>query len=155
MLRKGIFQPLVLATILAAGSLALCTMADLWVFGVYREDSLGKVEDLCFLPDGTPYVACHPDGLRGGTHYRDLQGNSTTPSEDDITAHLRGSSLPALPPRASGELSWSERVRSFADGRWPTTYWYFLSDGRPDGAGYFVGYDSKSKTPIGSGPFLV
>jgi hypothetical protein len=101
------------------------------------------------LPDGTPCVASHPDGPRGGTLYRDLQGNPVMPSEEDMNALLRGCSLPAQPPQTTDQFGWDERVHSCADGRWPATYWYFLSDGRSNGAGYFVGYDSKSKVRVG------
>ncbi len=149
MLRKGIIQPLVLATVLAVGLAAVCYVGDKWISSAYSEDALGAEEALCFLPNGATLVASHPDGIRYGTRYRDLQGNSAMPSEDDIAAQLRSVSLPAHPPQASDNLSWEERVCTFADGRWPATYWYFLSDGRREGFGYFVGYDSKSKVCIG------
>jgi hypothetical protein len=149
MLRQKIFQPLVLATLLAAGFMAVCFAVDSWILSDYREEALGAGEELCFLPDGTLLVATHPDGLRWGTRYYDLQGNPATPAEVDIAAQLRGAFLPASPPQAPDDLAWSERARSLPDGRWPATYWYFLSDGRRQGNGYFVGYDSKSKVCIG------
>jgi hypothetical protein len=149
MLRKELFQPLALATILAAGFIAVCYVADLWVFSSYGEDTVESREDLCSLPDGRLLVASHPDGVRYGTRYRDLEGNSATPSEDDLAAQLRGGFLPAQPPQASDNLAWDARVRSFPDGRWPATYWYFLSDARRVARGYFVGYDSKSKVCVG------
>lgn len=149
MLRNEIFQPLVLATVLAVGFGAVCCAADSWILGSYREEASVGGEELCFLPDGTFLVASHPDGYGRGTLYRDLQGNLATPSEDEIAAQLRGEFLPAHPPQATDELDWGERIRSFPDGRWPATYWYFLSDGRREGTGYFVGYDSKSKLRIG------
>lgn len=148
-MRKGNYQPLVLATVLAVGCAAVCYVSGMWVLSGYREDALGTGEELCFLPDGTPLVASHPDGIRYGTQYRDLQGKTATPSEDEIAGLMRGDSLPAYAPSASDNNDWNERVRSFADGRWPATYWYFLSDGRREGFGYFVGYDSKSKVCVG------
>ncbi|HTU19189.1 MAG TPA: hypothetical protein VMG10_14105 [Gemmataceae bacterium] len=149
MARQQIFQPLVLATVLATGFMAVCFAADSWILSDYREEALGAGEELCLLPDGTLLVASHPDGVRWSTRYHDLQGNPTTPAEDEIAAQLRGAFLPASPPHATDELDWSARARALPDGRWPATYWYFLSDGRPQGNGYFVGYDSKSKVCIG------
>lgn len=148
MLRNKIFQPLVLATVLGIGFGAVCCAADAWIHGSYQEETSGG-EELCFLPDGKLLVLSHPDGVRWGARYHDLQGNPVTPSEEDITAQLRGALLPAYPPRAADDLPWEERIRSFSDGRWPASYWYFLSDGRREGTGYFVGYDSKSKVRIG------
>jgi hypothetical protein len=149
MLRKDVFQPLVLATILSIGFAAICCLASMWVLNVYSEDTPWAGEQLRFLPDGTPRVAFFPDGRRGGDHYRDLQGNPTPPPEAGIGRLLNCCSLPAHPPQQASDLDWDERVRSFADGRWPAIYWYFVSDGRPDGAGYFVGYDSKSNVRVG------
>lgn len=149
MLRKELFQPLVSATILSVGFLAICFVASAWVLNVYSADAFLATEQLRFLPDGTPRVMYYPDGQRGGDRYRDLQGNPTPPPEAGIGRQLNCRSLPADPPRQTGELAWDERVCSFADGRWPATYWYFLSDGRPNGTGYFVGYDSKSNVRVG------
>src|SRR5579884_3152276 len=41
MSRKGFFQSLVLATILATGFAAVFYVADMWVLSGYREDALG------------------------------------------------------------------------------------------------------------------
>lgn len=149
MLRKGLFQPLVLATILSVGLLAICSLMSSWILSVYSEDALESSERLCFLPDGTPRVVFFPDGQRGGDHYRDLQGNPAPPPEAGIGRLLVICSLPANPPQRANDLAWDERICSFTDGRWPATYWYFLSDGRTEGAGYFVGYNSKSNARIG------
>jgi hypothetical protein len=124
-------------------------MADAWLLSSYREEASAEEEEICFLADGTLLVAFHPDGFRGGTRYHDLQGNPVTLSEEEITGQLRGTLLPASPPQATDKLAWDERLRSLPDGRWPATYWYFLSDGRREGTGFFVGYDSKSKMCIG------
>lgn len=149
MLRKGFIQPLALATVLAAGFAAVCYVAGQWILSSYREDAWVAVEDLCFLPDGTPLIMSHPDGIRFGTRYCDLQRNSVVPSEDELAAQLRDRLLPAHPPQAADDFAWDERIRAFGDGRWPATYWYFRSDGQREGFGYFVGYNSKSKICVG------
>ncbi len=148
-MRKVVFQPLMLATTLALGFMAVCIMMDSWIISSYREDAVGAGENLGFRPDGTALIASHPDGSQAGPHFRDLQGNPVTLSVDDMQASLNGCLLQANPPHGSDDLGWDDRVSQLADGRLPATTWYFLSDGRREGAGYFVGYDSDSKVRIG------
>jgi hypothetical protein len=149
MMRKVVFQPLMLATVLAVGFMAVCVAVDSWIISSYREDAVGTGENLGFQPDGTALIVSHPDGSRGGSHFRDLQGNPVTLSLDDMNAWLRGCLLQASPPQGSDDLAWDDRFLQLTDGRMPATIWYFLSDGRREGAGYFVGYDSISKVRIG------
>jgi hypothetical protein len=149
MLRKGIFQPLVLAIVMAVGFMAVCFAVNSWIISGYLEDAVGVGENLGFRPDGTPLIASHPDASHGGPHFRDLQGNPVTLSVDDMSASLQGCLLQANPPQGSDDLAWDDRFLQLADGRMPATIWYFLSDGRREGAGHFVGYDSYSKVRIG------
>jgi hypothetical protein len=149
MLQKGIFQPLVLATVLAVGFMAVCIALDSWIISVYREDAQGVGENLGFLPDGAPVVASHPHGSGGAAHFRDLQGNPMTLSRDDLGMVSHGDLLPANPPHALDDLAWDDRFRPLVDARMPATNWFFLSDGRREGTGYLVGYDSISKACIG------
>ncbi len=148
-MRKIVFQPLMLATVLAFGFMAVCVAVDGWIVSSYREDAVGVGENLGFRPDGTVLIASHPDGSQGSPHFRDLQGNPVTLSVDDMHASLNGCLLRANPPQGSDALAWDDRFLQLADGRMPATAWYFLSDGRREGAGYFVGYDSNSKVCIG------
>jgi hypothetical protein len=148
---NGLFQPLPLATVLAAGFVVVWGLLGLWAVevGTYVADSEGHAEYLEFLPDGTPFVRYLVG--RGDWAYRDLEGNPVPPPEDGTMTWLGKGQLPAaLPDRvSSGDTAWGERIRSFADGRTPAVFWYFVSDGRPNGAGYFVGYDSQSKGCVG------
>jgi hypothetical protein len=148
-MRKVVFQPLMLAAMLALDFMAVCVLMDSWIISGYREDVAGVGENLGFRPDGTPLIASHPDGSQGGLHFRDLQGNSVTLTAEDMNASLRGCLLQANPPQGSDDLAWDDRVQTLADGRLPATIWYFVTDGRREGAGYFVGYDSDSKVRIG------
>jgi hypothetical protein len=148
-MRKVVLQPLMLAMVLAFGFMAICVAVDSWIISSYREDAVGAGENLGFLPDGTALIASHPGGSQGGPHFRDLQGNPVTLSVDDMHATLNGCLLAANLPQGSDDLSWDDRSSQLADGRMPPTTWYFLSDGRREGAGHFVGYDSNSKVRIG------
>lgn len=149
MMRKVVFQPLMLATVLAFGFMAICVAVDSWIISSYREDAVGAGENLGFRPDGTALIASHPEGSQGGPHFRDLQGNPVTLSMDDMNASLKGCLLQSNLPQGGGDLAWDDRFLPLGDGRMPPTTWYFLSDGRREGAGHFVGYDSNSKVRIG------
>jgi hypothetical protein len=151
MTSKGLSQHLALAGILATGFAAVWGLVSLWgtlCFGAHVAGGDRPVESLRFLPDGTPRVVRTEEG---NCQYRDLEGNPVPPPENGNAGLLFGATLPAaLPNRATdGDTPWRQRIRSFADGGSPAVYWYFLSDGRPDGTGYFVGYNSKSRACVG------
>jgi hypothetical protein len=159
MMTKGLFQRLVLATVLTVGFLCAWGMVGLWGLEVWRSVLLGngelviigreESEDVVFRTDGTPLVR-HDDG-RGNRRYRDLEGNPVTPFEDDPSAWLYGTQLPAsLPLREeSGDVSWEDRIRTFDDGRTPAVSWHFITDGQRDGTAYFVGYHNQNKMCVG------
>jgi hypothetical protein len=146
-------QRLVLATVLAAGFVVVWGLLGIWAAEVATYVVLPETgtEHLAFLADGTPRVM-QAVGRHVEQQYRDLEGNPVPPDETDGQARwLNLHPLPATLPAGatSDDCSWEQRLRSFADGRVPAGYWYFVSDGRPDGAGYFVGYDSQSHACVG------
>jgi hypothetical protein len=147
--RKGILQPLILAAILATGFVVAWGLISLWAVevGVYVAGSDRAHERLLILPDGTPRVV-REQGQPGSPEYLDLEGHPVPPPESDVAGWLTGGHLPASLP-AEGANGWDRRIRTFADGQLPAVFWYLLSDGRPDGTAYFVGYDSKSKACVG------
>jgi hypothetical protein len=155
MKRKGIVQSLVLAGILAAGFLAVWGLVAFWALEVAAYVTVGidsqtvifpLAEILLFLPDGTPVVGSHQVGQR--QHFRDLQGHPVA-EPDGEHPFLKLTSLPAKYNVEEGTDDWEQRIHSFADGRVPAGYWYFITDGRYDGRGYFVGYDSESHSCLG------
>jgi hypothetical protein len=148
MKNKGIIQPLVLASVLASGFVVVWGVVGMWVVGV-AESGQPSSQHLTFLADGTPLVMRYV-GSHGEREFFDLEGNPVPAPEGKVVGMLHGASLPAT-PSASGvpDLSWGERIRSFADGRAPAVYWYFVTDGLPDGTAYFVGYDSLSRSRVG------
>jgi hypothetical protein len=153
MARKGVCQRLVLATVLAVGFVVVWGLVSMWAaeIGIYVVLSETEDEHVSFLADGTPRVQSLV-GRHGDRQYHDLEGKPVpAPDLDDRAGWLTPQPLPAALPtrRAAGDVSWDQRLRSFADGRMPGGYWYFVSDGRPDGTGYLVGYDSQSHVCMG------
>jgi hypothetical protein len=87
---------------------------------------------------------------QGDISYRDLKGDAQKSPE-------RSELLPAITiageyPRAddvADEPGWEGRLRHFVDDRDPNANWFFVHDGKADGAGYFVGYRRDSRRRIG------
>lgn len=154
MRKMGLVQPLIQATMLALGFTAVWGLLGMWAMevAVYVAHSGQDREELAFLADGTPLMEYWNDEQNRARRYSDLKGNAVTPpQEGDRNAWLFPSHFPAkLPERAArGDVSWGERIRSMTDGRSPATVWHFVTDGRPNGTAYFVGYDSESHSCIG------
>jgi hypothetical protein len=145
MTKQGWLQPLVLATILAAGFAVVWGGIGMWALeiGLSVVQTGPEYKSLVFLADGTPRVMEH-NSLDGGPFYFDLDGNEVPAPENVATS----CSLPAVLPVQS-DVSWERRLRCFSDGRVPTDFWYFVCDGRRDGTAYFVGYDSHTKACVG------
>lgn len=159
---KGFGHSLFLSTVLAVGLAAVWGVIGLWALEVGTH----VVEEatpnsavlvpramLMFLPDGTPVVS-HQDGVSHQHGRRrqlqDFQGNPVEePDNEHPFLRLVELSATATSGDLSEELSWGQRIKSFADGHVPAGYWYFISDGRRDGTGYFVGYDSETRTCLG------
>jgi len=146
MKRIGLCQPLVLATVLALGfALAWGLVSDRLVLSWLEPSMQRPAESLQFLPDGTPRVwRAEPDNPFAS---RDLEGNPLPVQTVAERAALHETALPRA--AANPAPYWSRRICVYSDGRWPTTYWYFISDGRPNGNGYFVGYDSQNNQRVG------
>ena len=145
---KRAVSSLMLAAILAIGFVVVWGLIGMWAVElaehVFGEETVS--EALMFKPDGTPWVVCSK-GLRE-KHYRDLDGKIVPAPDNEVFYSTACWLLPHL-PAVTENMGWGQRVRAFSDGRSPAVYWYLLSDGRPNGGAYFVGYDSQSKECIG------
>ncbi len=159
-MREGSTSPAIamaglpLALILAAGAIVVWGLLSLWAVQVGLHVAgwdKAQTERLIFLPDGTVRVeTSSPADHHSQRHYRDLDGNSVAGPDGDNRHFLQGTRLLArLDQKEDGAVSWERRLRTFGDGQDPATLWYFVADGRTDGTGYFVGYDSKSRARVG------
>ncbi len=148
MTKQGLIPSLVLATILAGGAVVVWSLLSLWAVGIGAQvtGTAPAGEHLHFYADGTALLQeVNPHGPR---RYRDLEGNPVAePEVESITWWAR---LPARPAKDEArDVSWEQRLHALTDGQEPAGYWYFVADGRAYGSGYFVGYDSQSRTRIG------
>jgi hypothetical protein len=153
MSRKGLVQPLALAAILALGFAVVWGVLGLWLaqVGEYLAEREAEHEGLFFRPDGTPLIESWTGNPNKARRYTDLERHPEIHPAEGDDADLLPTTFPTkLPARSAwGEVSWDERIRSMPDGRPQPVYWHFVSDGRPDGTAYFVGYDSESKVCVG------
>ncbi len=146
---KPIVGPMLLAILLALGAGVTLAMAVLWclMIGEQLLAPPGVSYDVTVLHDGTPVVTSR----LGRTYYRfwryeTLEGEEL--DESQVKIPLAGASFGSV-DFAQAEPSWSQRLVGFSDCRTLATYWYFVHDGRSDGAGYFEGFDSQSKLRVG------
>ena len=150
MKKQGLFLPLMLAGTLAAGFGTVWGVVGTWAVqvGEHVAGSERRSESLGFLKDGTPRIYAYEAEER---RYFDLD-HHPVPAPQGADLHLqRDARLPAIMPirTGRGETDWYQRIRAFTDSDSPAVYWYFQSDGRPDGMGFFVGYDSKNSARVG------
>ena len=116
-----------------------------------RAGAGGSYERLVVRSDGTLLIQSIPlDNLSAGDLSRPERpgaGRSGQKRPAPGRVHVRRAPRnPASFPRsrAGSRGSWS-----FVNEREPTVNWFFVHDGKPDGAGYFVGYERESNRRVG------
>lgn len=101
--------------------------------------------------NGTPYISHYtPDGYT----YETLDGKPVPPGKEAevIVQELdaAGLSVPHDPQWPISSLNWGQRMILFVDPGPPEIHWFFVHNGEIEsGAGYFVGYHSKTKHRLG------
>ena len=108
-------------------------------------------ERLVVTADGTPLIESVPADNLSQVTYRDLNGQvHEAPERDDqLPAVYLFGEHEGNRSSLSRELGWQQRIKVFLDEREPAAIWYFVHDGKPDGSGYFVGYERVSNRRIG------
>ena len=114
-------------------------------------ESAGPREELVVRSDGTPLIQSTPhDNLS-------LADLSRLERPHCSVLRTERTWLPAVwlagehetPGFFSSQAGWAQRIKVFVDEREPTVNWFFVHDGKPDGAGYFVGYERESNRRVG------
>lgn len=140
------YQRLLLAATLAGGFAAVWGVAGLWAAQLAESDD-GPT--LRILGDGTAVVS-RGKTASGVDRYEDLDGNTYVMPDGAARDAISTSYWPApSTPSAGRVVPWNQRIRPCSDGQSPATFWYFMTDGKPDGLGWFVGYDSHSNRRAG------
>jgi hypothetical protein len=141
-MRKQIFQPLLLAIILAIGFGTVWATVAVWAKEQVRHATQRLVFELLELrADGTPVVR-HEIIWRPG----DAPPTPTSSETSLDTASLPSEHYALL---LGLEYGWEWRLKRFTDARFPGLVWHFVTDGQRHGSAYFVGYDERTKLRIG------
>src|SRR5207253_1280991 len=86
---ERLFQRMVLAGVLAAGSLVAWSIFGLWTAGIVQHwnDQEHAHEHLYFLADGTPRITRYSDRLERA-QFRDVEGNIVGPPSEETGGGL-------------------------------------------------------------------
>jgi hypothetical protein len=152
--KASLFRSFLLAVTLATGFGTLWLVLTSWignsVLQAWQDKSQIRQESLVVATDGTPLIQSYPLDNLSLMSYRDLDGNVRDSMErKDMLPPIYLPGEQESGAFSSNELSWQQRIEVFMDEREPAAVWYFVHDGRPDGAGYFVGYERVSNRRIG------
>jgi hypothetical protein len=157
------FCRLMVATFLALGFGTLWFLLMIMIGGEILEAWQGPAawpsrEEFVVHADGTPLIRSTPRGSLVSA-YRDLNGGELAEADNPplvqpawLDVGGRASRLALFDLMLDRSLSvanWSRRLRLFVDNSHPELYWFFVHNGRTQGAGYFVAYDRTQKRPVG------
>jgi hypothetical protein len=149
-----LLRSFLLAATLATGFGTLWFVLTLWLGTTILEALEGKRrlfwESLVVKADGTPLIESVPRDNLSLTTYRDLNGlaHDVVERKDQLPAVYLSGEHESV-GSALAQPVWPQRIKLFMDEREPAALWYFMHDGKPDGSGYFVGYERVSNRLIG------
>jgi hypothetical protein len=150
----SLLRQLAWAATLATGFGALWFMLVAWLGNSIQQAWQGGnrlvYQRLHVRSDGTLLLQSNPQDNLSEVSYRDLKGAlQEAPDRNDLLPAVLlfgGTKKPGFLFRQAG---WSERLTAFVDEREPTVNWFFVHDGKTDGAGYFVAYERTSNRRVG------
>ena len=95
-------------------------------------------------------IQSNPQDNLSEVTYRDLKGVvQDAPDRNDLLPAVYLFGARETPGFFSRQAGWAERLTAFVDEREPTVNWFFVHDGKPDGAGYFAAYERTSNRRVG------
>jgi hypothetical protein len=159
--RNKILKPLGLALILTLGFGIFIGAIAFWciaIGGGFNTPS-DVFEFLQILADGTPAIV-QRERHSVTSSYRSLDGKELMKADildgnELVNANyhqsLDGGELagPVDLESVRFPLDAENRIQPFSDNLPSPTIWYFIHDGKLDGKGYFMGFDSRSKSCVG------
>ncbi len=142
------FAAMVGVTIIGIGTLL---GAVLWPSGSMWSLSTGRRVEI--TRDGTPVIRvinAFRSGHISSSEYTDLDGQVLKDvTSASIAPEVNLQCVDYHRKVKNRTLKWVDRVLVFSDGMEPATFWYFIHEANSDGMGYFVGYDTETKSRIG------
>jgi hypothetical protein len=153
--RKSSFiRQLLWAATLAIGFGTVWSLVAVWLLAAIdsaRAGAKGSAwEQLVVRSDGTPLIRSTSVDDLSLSIYRDLAGREQeAPEANDLLPGISVAGEHERPGFFADQPGWDVRLNLFVNEQEPTALWYFVHDGKPEGAGYFVGYERKSNRRIG------
>jgi hypothetical protein len=139
-------RPFLMAVTLATGFGTLWFALAVWlgtsIDEAWRGGNRPPREQFVVGSDGTPLIMTYPQDIRSPASFRDLNGRDHHLADRDEmlpAVYLAGEQ--ATLSFYNSPLGWEHRLKEFVDEQDLTVNWFFVHDGKPQGAGYFVGYE--------------
>jgi hypothetical protein len=143
---------LLLVVTLSVGVSIVWGVAVNWTEGVLSQFQPREriYRDIVVRIDGEPLVQTRWGRYQMQYRHETLDGKPFDVKRDQLWT-LEGAylSAPSRPRLFHVQPPWKERLVSFHDGQRSPAFWYFIDDGNLRGRGYFVGYDSETKSLAG------
>lgn len=152
--KSSIVRPILWAGTLAIGFGTVWAVVGAWLYSAIdgaRQGAQGNTyEQLVVRSDGTPLIHSYRLDNMSISTYRDLSGREQkAPDFADVLQGMHLAGEHGKPGVFTDTLGWERRLEVFVNEREPGVLWYFVHDGRPEGAGYFVGYERESNRRVG------
>ncbi len=152
----SLLRQLVWAATVATGFGILWSYLVVWLGTSIQEAWQGgrrnwpPLELVVVRSDGTPLIRSIPQDNLSLDTYRDLSGRAQdAPDQNDLLAAVSMAGEHEASNFHLSPLGWGQRLKVFMDERDPSVTWFFVHDGQPQGAGYFVGYERVSNRRVG------
>jgi hypothetical protein len=152
--KSSLLRQLAWAVTLATGFGSLWFTVVVW-FGTSIQQTLQEKQRLIYerlqvRSDGTLLIESIPQDNLSEMTYRDLKGVvQEAPDRNDLLPVLNLFGARETPGFLSPQASWNQRLTGFVNEREPLVNWFFVHDGKPDGAGYFAAYERTSNRRVG------
>jgi hypothetical protein len=152
--RYSLPRQLVWAATLATGFGTLWFVLILWLTTsmseIVQTGAPLHQESLVVRSDGVPLIRSMPLDNLSLTTYRNLKGQpQDVPADRALMTAVYMVGEHEKPGFFSLPPGWEHRLSTFLDEQEPTVHWFFVHDGKPEGAGYFVGYERTSNRRVG------
>ena len=150
----SLLRQILWAVTLATGFETLWCVLMLWLGTsmqwAWQGEARLRQESLVVRSDGVPLIQSIAMDNASPITYRDLSGRpQVAPERNEQFPVVYMAGEHGEPGFFSSVPPWDQRLKAFVDAEEPTVNWFFVHDGKPDGAGYFVGYERRNNRRVG------
>jgi hypothetical protein len=152
--KLSLLRQILWAATLAIGFGTIWFVLTLWLGtsmqSAWQGDGRLRQESLVVRADGVPLIQSIVMDNASPITYRDLSGRpQLAPERNEQFPVVYMPGKHDAPVFFFSHPQWDQRLKAFVDAEEPTVNWFFVHDGRPEGAGYFVGYERRNNRRVG------